>query len=76
MGNSCTQCCHARDRNDKTLGIENRNFKFFFFNYPLLIKDIERRLEDAKDRINNGNTDGRSGLPTSLEINHFKWVMS
>ncbi|CDW78369.1 UNKNOWN [Stylonychia lemnae] len=76
MGNTCTQCCHARDRNDKTLGIETRNHKFFFYNYPLLIKDIEKRLNESKEHIANGNKDGRGPYPTSLEINHFKWVLS
>ena len=44
MGSSC---CSARDRNDKELGIETRNDKFFLFNYPQLLKEIDKRLADA-----------------------------
>ena len=45
MGN--TGCCATRDINDKTLDIESRNDQFFYFNYPSLIKEIDKRLDDC-----------------------------
>ena len=51
-GLQCSSCCTARDRNDKVYGIETRNNKFFYFNYPLLIKDIDKRLKESQFKQN------------------------
>ena len=40
-------CCVTRDRNDKVIGIEKRNEKFFYFNYPNFLKEIDNRLNEA-----------------------------
>lgn len=42
-------CCSSRDRNDKILDIEIRNDKFFYFNYPQLLKEIDKRMEDTAE---------------------------
>jgi hypothetical protein len=47
MGVIASTCCAQRDRNDNVVDIETRNDKFFIFNYPLLLKEIDKRLEDA-----------------------------
>jgi hypothetical protein len=60
MGN----CCVTRDRNDNISGIESRNDKFFYFNYPKLISDLDQRLQDVE----------KNGNPHSNDINHLKWA--
>ncbi len=68
----CTNCCTTRDRNDKIEGIESRNDKFFFYNFPGLIKDIDSKLEEAQ-----ANRDEKGGNKlSSLDLNHLKWVVS
>lgn len=39
-------CCVQRDRNDMLDNIETRNDKLFLFSYPLLLKDIDRRIKE------------------------------
>jgi hypothetical protein len=61
-----SNCCVARDRNDIVVGIETRNDKFFYFNYPALLKEIDKRLEEAK----------QNNKVSTSDINHFKFVTS
>eukprot|EP00347_Sterkiella_histriomuscorum_P005318 403357064 len=81
-------CCSNRDRNDRVYGIETRNCKFFYYNFPLLIKDIDQRLIEGRVTLNQaridkgGNSTSRSqslnsnGFLTQLDINHFRWLKS
>ena len=47
---SSSSCCAQRDRNDKEVDIELRNDKFFMFNYPMVIKEIDKKqLEEKPD---------------------------
>eukprot|EP00347_Sterkiella_histriomuscorum_P004049 403361939 len=41
------QCCSTRERNDLINGIETRNDRFFCFNYPKLVQDIDFQLKEA-----------------------------
>lgn len=59
-------CCSSRDRNDKIFDIELRNDKFFYFNYPQLLSEIDQRLERVQSISN----------VSSADITHFKWVLS
>ena len=76
-------CCVSRDRNDKVYGIETRNSKFFYYNFPLLVKDIDTRLLDARVNLSQAQIE-RSSQSTSratmhlssLDINHFRWLKS
>ena len=59
-----SNCCSIRDRNDKVVGIETRNNKFFYFNYPLLIKDIDTRLKE----VMVGDADDSTGQISFADI--------
>lgn len=58
-------CCSVRDRNDKEIGIETRNDKFFMFNYPQLLKEIDKRLTEIEKGTN---------VISSADLNYFKWA--
>lgn len=55
VGQSSSSCCAQRDRNDKIVDIEFRNEMFFLFNYPALLKEIEKRVEETKEGVKEGD---------------------
>ncbi len=37
-------CCSVRDPNDIASGLDQKNDRFFYFNYPKLLEEIDKRL--------------------------------
>ena len=58
-------CCSTRDPNDSLLGIEMRNDKSFYFNYPKLLEDLDKKLKDCLNSSHVAEDD---------DVTHFKWV--
>ena len=60
-------CCSTRDRNAKEIGIETRNDKFFMFNYPYLLKEIDKRMAEVEKSTE---------VISSADLNYFKWALT
>lgn len=57
-------CCSVRDPNDIAQGLEIRNDRCFYFNYPKMLEDLDKRLV----AINS-----RGHVHSDEEVSHFKW---